>query len=219
MSLGLQGVLFDLDGTLIDSSQGFCSALNQLLAAHGLPTLDKTELMQVPLGARDLLHYFLPVQAQADYAQLRQAFLAAFAQVVADEFELYPGVADALAYLQQQQTPWGIVTNKPLALTQATLSRLDWQPRVVLCPEQVPAVKPCGSGILLACQRLGLAGHQVAYVGDNEIDVLAARHAGSYAIATGWGHRPSHSNPADWRPDRIFTHSASLMHSLKELFA
>lgn len=221
MKASIQGVLFDLDGTLIDSSQGFTSAINAVLHELELPSLCQTVISsEVSLGARGLLHKYLPEQSTENYQHLRGRFLAHFEQVVAEQFCLYPGVAEAIDWLDQEGIAWGVVTNKPLRLAEPTLAKLNWRGcRILICPEHVQAPKPSGEGILLACQALGLPPSQVVYVGDHQHDVLAARAAGSLAVATGWGLRPALVCVHQWQADAVFPTPEQLTTSLMELFA
>ncbi len=216
-----RAVLFDLDGTLIDSSQGFATAINALLAEMNLPEVSLERIREeVSMGARALLKQYLPQYQEQDYQALRQRFLAHFVPVVGEQFEPYPGVSQCMHWLHQAKIPWGIVTNKPFCLTEPTLARLDWQGRQALvCPDHVLQAKPSGEGLLLACQQLGLEPHQVAYLGDHQIDVLAAREAGCQAWATAWGLRPASEQPEHWQADAICPTSDQLQSFLAERIA
>lgn len=211
-------VLFDLDGTLIDSSEGFCTAINLLLAEMGhAPVALERVREEVSLGARNLLSQYLPDYQEQDYQRLRQRFIDHFEPVAASQFRLYPGVAECMNWLQQQGVRWGVVTNKPLRLAQPTLAALGWQGmQTLVCPDHVRQAKPSGEGLRLACQQLGLAPAQVAYLGDHQVDVLAARDAGCTAWATAWGLRPAHQCPSQWQADDICPSSEQLQTFLAE---
>ncbi|WP_119394180.1 HAD family hydrolase [Salinibius halmophilus] len=204
----MRGVLFDLDGTLIDSSAGFCNAVNDVLSELSLPPVDLTWVShRLSGGARGLLaDYFATTPDSEQVTQLRQRFLEHYlAKHVTTSVQAYAGIEQVLAWLDQRDIPWGIVTNKPEMLTTPTLEFLNWQARshVTICPDHVQQVKPDPEGIRLACRALALTPEQIIYVGDHRKDVQAAHNAGSRAIACAWGFYPPSDAPELWQANWI----------------
>lgn len=207
MALSPAAVLFDLDGTLVDTAPDFVAVLNRQLLAHGREPLPEAHIRRmvsqgskavVALGFADL-H---PVDS-ADFEALRQEFLDHYLAHVADESRLFPGMEPLLAALEARGTPWGIVTNKPSRYTTPLLAALglDRRCRVAICPDMVNHSKPHPEPMLKAAAALDVAPADCLYVGDHLRDIEAGRNAGMATVAAAWGYVLEGETAADWRAD------------------
>jgi phosphoglycolate phosphatase len=188
----VRGVLFDLDGTLIDSAPDLAAAANRLRADHGLPPLPLEQLRpMVGSGARGMVGIAFGVKpGESRYEELRDAFLAHYEQGLLQATHPFAGVDALLQGLEGAGLPWGIVTNKATRFTAPIVAGLGLGPRAatVVCGDTTPHSKPHPAPLLAAAEALGLAPHELAYVGDDLRDVQAARAAGMAMVIATWGY-------------------------------
>jgi phosphoglycolate phosphatase len=199
-------ILFDLDGTLVDSAPDLAASANALRAARGLPPLPLAQLRpHVGSGARGMLGAGLGLKpGDAEYEALRLAFLADYATRLLDSTTLFDGIADLLSGLPR----FGIVTNKALALAhpiQQALAPLK-AATVLIGGDSTPHRKPHPAPLLAACAQAGVAPADALYIGDDLRDMQAARAAGMPGWAVRWGYLgdPGEAAPIEaWGADRI----------------
>lgn len=196
-------ILFDLDGTLVDSAPDLAASANALRAARGLPALPLATLRpHVGSGARGMLGVGLGLRpGDAEYELLRQAFLADYATRLLAQTGLFDGIAELLAGLGH----WGIVTNKSLALAQPIQQGLTplRQAAVLVGGDCTPHRKPHPAPLLEACARAGVAPARALYVGDDLRDMQAARAAGMPGWAVRWGYLGDSQPIEDWGAERV----------------
>jgi 2-phosphoglycolate phosphatase len=197
-----RAVLFDLDGTLLDTAPDMAAAINELLREQGRPPLEFTRIRpHVSYGARGLVRLGFPeVADDAVFNTLRLRFLDIYRGLLAAETQLFEGMAEALAELEAGGIPWGIVTNKPGWLTEPLLRELNLQQRarVVVSADTLAHRKPHPAPLLHAAEKLGLAPAQCIYIGDAEFDVTAAKAAGMPVFVALFGYIPDDHRPHDW---------------------
>lgn len=217
MSQPIAAVLFDLDGTLIDTAPDFIRIVRELCVEDGVPEPSAAQIRsQVSEGARAMVRLIHPELPLDDPALLhyRQRFLDAYAQQIAVETTLFDGMADLLESLEQRQIAWGIVTNKPRYLSERLLIALGLQQRcaVLVCPEDVRQAKPDPEPMFLAANQLGIAAEKIIYVGDHPRDIDAGRAAQMPTVLAAYGYLPpAHSgNLADWQADHVVADVAEL---------
>lgn len=204
------GVLFDLDGTLLDSAPGLYAALKTTCAKAGVAAPPFAEVREmVSRGASAVLG-----TAWSDAAELerhRARFLEAYADVMADLSHPFDGVEPLLAALEAQGTPWGVVTNKAGFLARPLLDKLGWLSRAaaVVAGDTLPQSKPDPAPVLHACALAGIEPALGLFVGDDPRDVQAGHGAGMTTVAVSWGYLAG-GNPADWGAD-------VLLHEPREL--
>jgi phosphoglycolate phosphatase len=211
----IRGVLFDLDGTLIDSAPDLAAAANRLRGEHGLPPLPLAELRpMVGAGARGMVGVAFGVcPGDARYEGLRDAFLAHYEAGLLNDTAPFAGVEALLAALERAGMPWGIVTNKATRYTRPIVAGLGYLERssVVVCGDTTPHAKPHPEPLLTAARELGLEAASVVYVGDDERDAQAARAAGMPMIAATWGYL-GRGTPVDgWGADALVHQPADVL--------
>lgn len=206
MSLFPAAVLFDLDGTLVDTAPDFVRVLNDLRLKYGRPALAYDAIrVAVSAGARAMIQVGFPEYAldSPEFAALRQEFLDNYSLGLAQESRLFSGMEDLLTALESRNIPWGIVTNKPRIYSVPLLAGLALNERcqVLVCPDDVSQAKPHPEPMYLACNTLSVSPEHTIYVGDHIRDIQAGNNAGMKTIAVGFGYIPSHENINDWQAD------------------
>lgn len=213
----IAAVLFDLDGTLVDTAPDFARILNQLRSAENLPPLPYNVIRgQVSNGARALvkLGFDLPEDSSA-FADRLAALLKLYEKELALESRLFPGLDAALALLEAHDIPWGVVTNKPSRYTIPLLKglKLDQRCAVAVCPDHVDNKKPHPEPLLTACEWISVPPRQTLYVGDHARDIEAGRAAGNTTVAAAWGYLNPDEDISNWQADFIL-HTPQELHHL-----
>ena len=209
-------VLFDLDGTLLDTAPEFAIVLNQLLDAAGREPLPAARIRErVSDGARALVQLGFGLGAQEDgFAQRHQALLRAYQQELGAHTRPFDGIEALLSDLERRQVAWGVVTNKPASLSEPLLRAMGMTPGALVCADQVAAPKPHPAGLLRACRALACETAQTLYVGDHRRDIEAAHNAGTRAAAVTWGYAHPDDPPERWGADYLLRSPAALLELL-----
>lgn len=198
-------VLFDLDGTLLDTAPDLAAALNRLRRERGEPELPHATIRPtVSHGSQGMLKLGFGLEpGDALYAELNQRFLELYRAAIAVETALFPGMAEVLAYLEANVIHWGVVTNKPGWLTEPLLRALDLWPRAacVVSGDTLARRKPDPEPLWYACERMGVPPERSLYVGDAERDVQAGNRAGLITLVAGFGYLGIEDRPEDWGAD------------------
>lgn len=209
-----QAVLFDLDGTLLDTAPDFTTSINIILTRHQRPTLSENDIRAIIThGSAGLLgHAFNCNEGDPGFEILREEFLDIYFEHLAQKTRLFPGLDKLLKALGERNIPWGIVTNKPRRFTCAILEGLALQPapQSVVCPDDVAHTKPHAEPVLLACQQLGVAPHDTVFIGDHLRDIESGRNAGTATIAAAFGYIDDEERPQDWDADHLVDDSRQL---------
>ena len=181
-------LLFDLDGTLVDSAPDLAGAANDLRAVHGLPALPHAALRpMVGAGARGMVGVAFGVApGEARFDALRDAFLARYAERLLHRTQVFADMLPVLDALEAAGLRWGIVTNKAMRFTAPLVEGLGLQARatVVIAGDSTPHAKPHPAPLLEAARRAGVEASACAYVGDDHRDIVAGKAAGMAALAT-----------------------------------
>jgi N-acetyl-D-muramate 6-phosphate phosphatase len=219
MSLdNFQAVLFDLDGTLIDSAPDLAGAANELRAAHGLPALPyECFRPMVGSGARGMVGVAFDVGPQHErFAELRDDFLRRYEQRMMLETRIFDAVVPVLEALEHRQRRWGIVTNKAARFTEPLVRSLglDTRAAAVVAGDTTPHSKPHPAPLLEAARRVGLDPSRCMYVGDDVRDVQAGRAAGMTTVVAGWGYLGIGEPIEAWGADFIIRRPAELLNLL-----
>jgi len=208
-----KGVLFDLDGTLLDSSPDFIYSLNALLTKYDRKHLDPQIIRRhVSDGTWKLISLGFEIeQNTAECLRLRDELLEVYEQNSLKFGGLFAGIDKMLIQLAENNIPYGIVTNKPLRFAEPIVKKIDAFAgcRTLICPDHLQASKPDPQGILMGCEHLGIKPSDCIYVGDHLKDIQAGLNAGTDVIACYFGYalRPSDHSPSisgAHQPDELF---------------
>ncbi len=215
---GVRAVLFDLDGTLIDSAPDLAGAANDLRESRGLVALPLDALRPwVGTGARGMVKAAFDLTPEhPEFEALRDEFLSRYERrmtLLTDVFALMRPVLGALA---QRGLPWGIVTNKASRFAEplVTALGLHTQADVLICGDTTPHAKPHPAPLLEAARRLGLPPQACVYVGDDLRDVQAGAAAGMRTVVAGWGYLGVGEPVEAWGADHIAAHPADVLKCL-----
>ena len=215
-------VLFDLDGTLVDTAPDFHVVLNQILANASRPPVTYEQVRsQVSNGARALVTLgFGMTPDDNGFDQWLTVLLDSYEQRLAVDTCLFPGMEQVLDWLDARALPWGVVTNKPERFTLPVLAGLGLLERVgpVICPDHVRARKPDPEGLLMACAQVGAPARTSVYVGDHERDIEAGRRAGMLTIGALFGYLNEGEDPQAWRADHYISRAEELLPLLSQHF-
>lgn len=208
-------VLFDLDGTLVDSAPDLAGAANELRVLDGLGPLPEEDYRAwAGSGARGMLWVAFGLQpADADYPQRRDAFLGLYQRRLLQASRVFAAVPQMLTRIEAAGSPWGVVTNKALYLAEPLLTGLALRHRaaVLVGGDSTPHTKPHPAPLLHAADRLGLDARRCVYVGDDARDVQAGRAAGMATVAAAWGYLGTGSRVQDWDATTVVESPADLL--------
>ena len=205
-------VLFDLDGTLVDTAPDMVAVLDDLQRNEGqVPLPYATARAHVSNGAAGLIHLAFPDADEINHERLRLQYLERYQAAVCVHSTLFPGLAELLDLLDADRCPWGVVTNKPARMTDPLLAGLGLSQRTAcaISGDTLEQRKPHPAPLLLASEQTGVAPARTVYVGDAARDVEAGHAAGMVTIAVAYGYI-SEDDPQSWNADHIAADTAEL---------
>jgi 2-phosphoglycolate phosphatase len=207
-----EGVLFDLDGTILDSARDLYAALLVLCAEQGMaaPSYESVRAV-VSRGSRAMIGVAFPALDEDEVTGLLPRFLAIYETDMARHTVAFDGVEALLAGLDAAGIAWGIVTNKPGFLTEALLPKAmpHWKPAAVVSGDTLPVKKPDPAPVLHACALAGCDPARSVFVGDDRRDILAGHAAGLFTVAVRWGYLDG-GDPDTWGADLVVGHADEL---------
>ncbi len=202
-----RAVLFDLDGTLVDTAPDLGYALNILLQRHGKSALNDAVIRPYAShGTRGLLGIGFGITPHdAQFATLREEYLDIYEQVFTRSPKLFEGMADLLQAIKARNLPWGIVTNKPRRFTQRLVQAMRLQPACVVSGDDAPQPKPSPATLLLASEQIAIPPEHCIYVGDAERDIQAGKAAGMKTVVALFGYIDVTDKPVEWGADALIS--------------
>jgi phosphoglycolate phosphatase len=212
--LALEAVLFDLDGTLLDTAPDMVGTLNALRLDNGLAPLPFAEVRaEVSHGSSRLVQIGFPGVDAERFALLQRRFLEAYGARLGAETRLFEGMDRVLVELARRGLGAGIVTNKPARLTDALLEELGLRARFVcvVSGDTLKERKPDPLPMLYAAELAGAAPDACIYVGDAQRDVQAAHAAGMRALVAVYGYLRADEDWAAWGGDGFIERPADLL--------
>lgn len=208
-------VLFDLDGTLIDSAPDLGAAADKMRTDRGMPSLPLDGYRRMAgAGARGMLGVAFGITSEhPDFEGMREEFFCNYETAMAVRTVVFDGVMDLVAALTGHKLPWGIVTNKPerFALPLSRQLPLFTGCQVLIGGDTTPHAKPHPEPLLEAARRLAVSPGRSLYVGDDLRDVQAARAAGMAAAVAAYGYQGDAGDPEAWGGDFLLNHPLDLL--------
>ena len=200
-------ILFDLDGTLVDTAPDLAGAILDMQRDRGLPLTAYDSLRTVAsAGARGLLDAGFSLRPEdADYNRLRDEFLQRYESRIAAESRLFDGFEDLLSHFEDRNLLWGVVTNKAERLARLLMQGLGLDQRcaVLIGGDTTAHAKPHPLPCLTAAERIHVNARDCWYVGDDLRDVQAGRAAGMTTVAAAYGYCGPHDPPQQWGADHL----------------
>ncbi|MFT7108791.1 MAG: 2-phosphoglycolate phosphatase [Psychrobacter glaciei] len=216
-----KAVLFDLDGTLIDTAPDFIVCLNDLRAEYNLPPLANLDIRKVVSdGARAMVSLAFEItEGDEGFEQKKQQFLDLYSQNICRESRLFDSLDDLLNWCDKNKIPWGIVTNKPRRFSELLLKKLNLETRLssLVCADDVENPKPNAEPMLKACQELNVKPEDCLYVGDHQRDIDAGKNANMKTIAAAYGYVHNIDEAESWLAHWTVNTSLELTQLLSKL--
>ena len=216
----IQGVFFDLDGTLVDTAPDFIELVNELRVEYAFkPLPEKNIRHHVSQGAKALVLLALEISDDdSNLPLLRTQFMEKYQKKIANPHrdnpaDLYKLFLPLIQVFQERSLPWGVVTNKPVEPAQTLLKQLKILDicHTLICPEHVNRTKPHPESLLLACKETGCSPEAVLYVGDHQRDIQAGYYAGMKTMVAKYGYIHELENTLSWGADYEIAESALLL--------
>ena len=202
-----QAVLFDLDGTLLDTAPDLVAAVNSLLLEDGREAVSMDSLRPwVSQGGLALIGQAYGIPMESDQAlALRQRYLVSYKNNISRYSRLFDGLEEILWSIESSGRPWGVVTNKPGYLTRKLLLELGLldRPSCVVCGDTAKRSKPWPDPVVLACRNMGISPEHTLMVGDDCRDIDSAHSAGADAVAAAWGYIRPDDDPSSWNAEAV----------------
>jgi 2-phosphoglycolate phosphatase len=215
-------ILFDLDGTLVDTAHDLGYALNLQREKHGLEALPHEAIRPYAShGSKGLLAVGFGLSTEdASFAAMRDEYLALYDEVLTRKPLLFDGVAQLLDSLDAHSVMWGIVTNKPRRFTQPLLENIGLITRAksVVCADDAARPKPYPDSLYLACDQAGVSATACWYVGDAERDIEAGRAAGMRTVVAMYGYLGAADRPNTWGADVAIETPLEILNFIHDAF-
>lgn len=211
MAKPIRAVMFDLDGTLLDTAPDFIVVVNQLLVEQNRPPLPaETIRAGVSNGSKALIKLAFGIEENNEqFEPLRQRLLELYLAHIAVYTKPFPGISALLDKLADNNILWGIATNKPATYTLPLMAALNIHPAPlsVICPDHVSRSKPDPESLFLAGKQLNCSPQEIIYIGDHKRDIDCGKGAGSITIAATYGYVDESEDPASWNADYYVNHA------------
>ncbi len=198
-----KAVLFDLDGTLIDTAPDMIYALKTVLKNNHTNTSisDKTLRKYVSDGSIGLINLVFPNENNEEIQRLQSQFLDAYEKNLSRESQIFPHLDDLLFFLENNHFMWGIVTNKPTRMTLQLLKCLELYCPFVVCGDTLRDRKPSPKPLIIASKLMDINPMYIMYVGDAKRDIEAGRLANMKTISAEYGYIKDEDDPKSWDAD------------------
>jgi len=217
----IEHVLFDLDGTLVDTANDLANALNAIREIHNKPKLSKEIIRPtVSLGGNAMIKLAFDLEeGDAGFEIIRDEFLNYYRNNIADESHLFDGMEALLLMLENENIPWGIVTNKSAWLTDPLVNALslDKHAVCVVSGDTLEQRKPHPAPILHACKLMGANPSTTIYIGDAQRDIEAGRRAGTKTLVALYGYIDAQDDPVSWGADGMVATAHEINSKLREI--
>ena len=217
-SLALKTILFDLDGTLVDTAPDLSETLNRLLIRHQQPARSPESIRPyVSHGTIGMLGFaFGLTPSDPGFTELRQEFLEIYQDHLCYQSKLFEGMDETLDFIEKRQLSWGVVTNKPDFLTRPLMQQLSLDKRCacIVSGDTLLQNKPDPAPMFYAAELAGCEASECIYVGDAERDIEAGRRAGMHTLIARYGYIENDDDPDLWQADGNIEHPTELINWL-----
>lgn len=207
MFTSIQAVLFDLDGTLLDSAPDLASAANRMRTSRGMTELPYACFRpHVGSGARGMLSVAFQMNpADAEFESMKMEFFANYEKCLTQHTVAFSGVPEAIAKITLAKIKWAVVTNKSQRFTMPLTEAMSLfsSAGAVISGDTTPYSKPHPAPLLEAASRLGIPPENCLYVGDDERDIVAGRAAGMQTVAAAYGYLGKDADILSWNADAV----------------
>jgi len=211
----LSCVLFDLDGTLLDTAPDLTSALNHTLVKFGFPTVSACYITPyISYGAAVMIEQALTETVDgALKAEMLDNLLNYYEQHIANFTKPFPGMMSLLETLESKKIPWGIVTNKRERMALPLMRALNLTERAacIICGDTTAHSKPHPEPMLTASRQIGVAASECLYVGDAAHDMTAGQAANMKTLTAAYGYLKPDDKPQNWGADALITHPTEIL--------
>jgi phosphoglycolate phosphatase len=215
MTKQTDAVLFDLDGTLLDTAPDLAMALNVVLSDQGLAPLPFERIRPVVShGGRALIELGFGISSDhPEFEHLKKQLLDHYQAHIADATVPFPGMENVLLAIEEQNIRWGVVTNKPAWLTDPLLEALGLVERasVIVSGDTLAKSKPHPDPLLYACREIGSNPAHTVYVGDARRDIEAARRAGMHSLVALFGYLMDDDRPDQWGANALIEQPSGIL--------
>ncbi|GAB6140294.1 N-acetylmuramic acid 6-phosphate phosphatase MupP [Methylosoma difficile] len=195
-------VLFDLDGTLVDTAPDLVACLNKALSAHGYPAAHHDTIKpHISFGAAAMIKASVGDQANdAQQAEILETVLDFYQNNIAEHSEFFSGMTDTLNLIESQGLKWGVVTNKRKRFTEPLMDALELSQRAacIISGDSTAHPKPHVLPMLTACQIAEVDPQHCVYIGDARHDIIAGNNANMHTLAALWGYIRPDDQPETW---------------------
>lgn len=221
MFADVQAVLFDLDGTLIDSAPDLGAAVDKMRVDRGLPSLPLAHYRSMAgAGARGMIDVAFGLSPEhADFAALREEFFVNYEQCMTQRTYAFEGISELIAHLLALDIPWGVVTNKSARFTDPLTRAMPLfeSAKAVISGDTTAHAKPHPEPLFEAARRMGVEPMRCLYVGDDERDIVAGLAAGMGTVAATYGYLGQKTDPAQWGAHAIINSPGGLLQLLAKV--
>lgn len=211
----IKAVLFDLDGTLVDTAPDLGYALNLQREKHGLSPISDALIRPIAShGSKGLLKLGFDITPEDDqFISMRDEYLELYQQVFTRQPLLFPGMAIVLNTLESNKVPWGIVTNKPSRFTVPLTKSmgLDQRAVAIVSGDDAPQPKPSPQTLYMACEKMNVEPSECLYIGDAARDIEAGKNAGMKTVIALFGYIAEDDQPNDWGADAMISQAEDLL--------
>jgi len=217
----LQAVLFDLDGTLLDTAPDLAGTINDMRHQRGLPAMPLSELTPMcSFGGRGMLGKGLGLRADDEaYRTAYEAFIELYRARMTRDTRPFAGMRELLRDIVASGCQWGVITNKMESLAIPLMAHMafDPAPACVIGGDSAGVAKPDPAPMFLACERIGVDPARCVYVGDSDRDIAAGRAAGMATVGVAYGYIPPGEDIHDWNANVVVDNVADLMPAIQRL--
>jgi N-acetyl-D-muramate 6-phosphate phosphatase len=215
----IEAVLFDLDGTLIDSAPDLGAAADKMRTDRGMPSLPLADYRPMAgAGARGMLGVaFGLTPDHADFSALKEEFFTNYEACMTARTYAFDGVAELIARISGAGLKWGVVTNKSARFTLPLTRQMPLfaSARTIISGDTTPHAKPHPAPLLEAARQLAVEPGRCVYVGDDERDIVAGRAAGMPTVAAAYGYLGATADTQGWKADATIVSPSALLNLLR----